>query len=140
LKGAFLGTFLTLLHIYIKDMATKIKWEEADFKWEAAPPSEDYKPGFAPSSFPFKWNDVALIIEEIAEQVDDATVGGIVETAVKALEPEKKKKLIRLIMYRKGIEIYDESKEVKNIDVHVDEIRTIIEEAKIQMQVENIHV
>ena len=124
-------------------MATKIKWEEADFKWEAAPPSEDYKPGFTPSSFPFKWNDVALIIEEIVEQVeqvDDVIVGGVVETAVKALEPEKKKKLIRLIMYRKGIEIYDESKEVKNIDVHVDEIKTIIEEAKIQMQIENIQI
>ena len=117
-------------------MATKIKWEEADFKWEAAPPSEDYKPGFTPSSFPFKWNDVALILEEIVEQA----AGCIIQPAVEALEPEKKKKLIRLIMYRKGIEIYDESKEVKNIDVHVDDIKTIIEEAKIKMQIENIQI
>ena len=117
-------------------MATKIKWEEADFKWETAPPNEDYKPGFKPSSFPYKWNDVALILEEIVEQA----AGGIIQPAVEALEPEKKKKLIRLIMYRKGIEIYDESKEVKNIDVHVDDIKTIIEEAKIKMQIENIQI
>ena len=43
-------------------------------------------------------------------------------------------------MYRKGIEVYDESKEVKNIDVHVDDIKTIIEEAKIKMQIENIQI
>ena len=117
-------------------MATKIKWEEADFKWEAAPPSEDYKPGFKPSSFPFKWNDVALIVQEIVEGV----VGGNVLPAVEALKPEKKKKLIRLIMYRKGIEVYNESKEVKNIDIHIDDIKTIIEESKIQMQIENIQI
>ncbi len=117
-------------------MANKIKWEEADFNWNTAPPSEGYKPGFKPSSFPYKWNDVALILEEIVEQA----AGGIIQPAVEALEPEKKKKLIRLIMHRKGIKVYDESKEIKNIDVHVDDIKTIIEESKIQMQIENIQI
>ena len=117
-------------------MATKIKWEEADFKWETAPPSEGYKPGFKPSSFPYKWNDVALIVQEIVEGV----VAGAVLPAVEALKLEKKKKLIRLIMYRKGIEVYDESKEVKNIDVHIDDIKTIIKEAKIHMQIENVQI
>ena len=47
-------------------MATPIKWKDADFKWNAAPPSEDYKPGFKPSRFPYTWNDVALV-EEVVE-------------------------------------------------------------------------
>ncbi len=114
---------------------TKIKWEKADFKWESAPPSEGYKPGFKPSTFPYTWDNVALI-EELVESV--LTGGGLIEPVVDALEKEKKKKLIRLIMYRKGIEVYDESKEVKDIDVHIDEIKNIIEEAKIKLQVENI--
>ena len=42
---------------------TIIKWEEADFKYEKAPPSKTYKPGFKPSSFPYTWDDVALIEE-----------------------------------------------------------------------------
>ena len=42
-------------------MAIPIKWQDADFKWNTAPPSEDYKPGFKPSRFPHTWNDVALV-------------------------------------------------------------------------------
>ena len=44
---------------------TPIKWKDADFKWNAAPPSKDYKVGFKPSSFPYTWNDVALVEEAI---------------------------------------------------------------------------
>ena len=107
-------------------MANKIKWENADFKWEKAPTTDE--------AARYTWDDVLEIILEL----DQAVAGGIVQPAVEALEPEKKKKLIRLIMHRKGIEVYDESKEVKNINIHVDEIRTIINEAKVKMQVENI--
>ena len=45
---------------------TPIKWEDADFKWDAAPPSEDYKPGFKPSKFPYTWDDVSLVEEIIS--------------------------------------------------------------------------
>ncbi len=107
-------------------MANKIKWEKADFKWEKAPTSD--------IADRYTWDSVLEIIEELALET------GLVEPAVKALEPEKKKKLIRLIMHRKGIKVYDESKEVKEIEVHIDEIKTIIEEAKIRMQIENIQI
>ena len=40
---------------------TPIKWEDADFKWNIAPPSKDYKVGFESSKFPYTWDDVALV-------------------------------------------------------------------------------
>ena len=58
-------------------MATPIKWQDADFKWNDAPPSEDYKPGFKPSRFPYTWNDVALV-EEVVEVIQQGG-GGVIE-------------------------------------------------------------
>ena len=43
-------------------------------------------------------------------------------------------------MRRKGIKMYDESKEVQNIEAHVDEVEMIVEEVKAKMLVENINV
>ena len=114
---------------------TKIKWEDADFKWEAAPPSETYKPGFKPSVFPYTWDDVALI-----EELVEAAAAGDVVPAIDDLEKEKKKKLVRLIMRRKGIKMYDEQKEVKNITAHVKEVEMIVEEFKATILAENINV
>ena len=101
-------------------MANKIKWNEADFKWD---------------DNPHIWN----LVIEIIEAVDQGVGGGITEV-VTALEPEKKKRLIRLVMRRKGIKMYDESKEVQNIEAHVDEVEMIVEEVKAKMLVENINV
>ena len=101
-------------------MANKIKWNEANFKWD---------------DNPHLWN----LVIEIIEAVDQGVGGGITEV-VTALEPEKKKRLIRLVMRRKGIKMYDESKEVQNIEAHVDEVEIIVEEVKAKMLVENINV
>jgi|TARA_R100000030_G_scaffold100455_1_gene93544 hypothetical protein len=101
-------------------MANKIKWNEANFKWD---------------DNPHLWN----LVIEIIEAVDQGVGGGITEV-VTALEPEKKKRLIRLVMRRKGIKMYDESKEVQNIEAHVDEVEMIVEEVKAKMLVENINV
>ena len=106
-------------------LGDKIKWEDADFKWEKAPTDD--------AADRYTWN----VVQELVEV---AIAGGIVQPAVEALAPEKKKKLIRLIMKRKGITIYNEAKEVKDINVHIDEIKTIIEEATVKMQVENIQI
>ena len=64
-------------------MATKIKWEEADFKW---------------NDNPYKWSDVQLV-EEIVEAVAEG--GGLVDV-VEQLDPEKKKRFIKLICKIKG--------------------------------------
>ena len=53
----------------------KIKWEDADFKWEKAPTLDD--------ADRYTWD----LVVELALGV----VGGIVEPAVEALAPEKKK-------------------------------------------------
>ena len=79
------------------------------------------------------------MVIEIIEAVDQGVGGGITEV-VTALEPEKKKRLIRLVMRRKGIKMYDESKEVQNIEAHVDEVEMVVEEVKAKMLVENINV
>ena len=36
--------------------------------------------------------------------------------------------------------VLDESKEIKSIEVHIEDIKTIIEEAKVRMQIENIQL
>ena len=110
---------------------TKIKWSNADFKWEAAPPSQTYKPGFTPSTFPYTWDNVSLI-EEIIEVVD---AGGTVDGVIKDLDKKKKKKLIRLIMKMNGIKKYDEEKEVKNIHAKVKDVELIIKEARSSIKV-----
>lgn len=48
---------------------------------------------------------------------------------------KKKRRVIRLIMKRKGIKIYDERKEVKNIEIHLDDIKLIAEEMKANVQI-----
>ena len=118
---------------------TKIKWEDADFNWNIAPPSEDYKPGFTASSFPFTWDDVALI-EEVVEAVQEA--GGSVIDGISKLEPEKKKRFIKLVCKVKGVETYSGQKTIKDdIKISVEDIELVIKEVLgIDLTVENIHV
>ena len=118
---------------------TKIKWEDADFKWNIAPPSEDYKSGFKASSFPFTWDDVALV-EEVVEVVQEA--GGSVIDGIKKLEPEKKKRFIKLICKVKGIETYSGQKTIReDINVSAEDIELVVKEVLgIDLTVENIHV
>ena len=118
---------------------TPIKWEDADFKWNAAPPSEDYKVGFKPSKFPYTWNDVALV-EEVVEAVQEA--GGSVIDGIEKLEPEKKKRFIKLICKVKGIETYSGQKTIRDdIKVSTEDVELVIKEVLgIDLTVENIHV
>ena len=103
----------------------KIKWEDADFKWELAPTESD--------ADRYTWDDVTLL-EEIADS------GKATGDAIKELPEEKKKKLIRLVMRRRGIKMYDESKEVKNIEAHVESIELMVEEVRATIIAENINV
>ena len=95
-------------------MATKIKWDKADFKW---------------NDNPHKWNLVE-IIEEVTSDGHDA-----IPTKLEQLTDEKKKKFIRLILEYKGVKVYDEKKEVKNIKAYADDVKIISEEIKRNVQI-----
>ena len=101
-------------------MATKIKWNEANFKWE---------------DNPHIWNLVVEIVEAIEAGA------GIIE-AVQKLEPEKKKKFIKLVCQVKGIETYSGQKTIRDdIKVSAEDIELVIKEVLgIDLTVENIHV
>ena len=98
---------------------TKIKWEDATFKWESA------------SGDGFTWDDVVLILE-VAEIAQGDS--GSWQTGLSGLPEDKKKRLVRLIMRRKGIKMYDESKEVTNISAKVEDIKIIIKEVKAKVE------
>ena len=101
-------------------MATKIKWNEANFKWE---------------DNPYIWNLVVEIVEAIEAGA------GIIE-AVQKLEPEKKKRFIKLVCQVKGIETYSGQKTIRDdIKVSAEDIELVIKEVLgIDLTVENIHV
>ena len=99
---------------------TKIKWEDATFNWEDA------------TGNGFTWDDVVLI-QEVAEIAQGDS--GDWETGLSELPDEKKKKLVRLIMRRKGVKLYDEYKEVSNITARVEDIKVIIKEVKAKVRV-----
>ena len=100
-------------HSYSRD---EYKWEAATFKWDEA------------SGDGYEWDDVVLITEIWS--------GGSssISTTVEALPTEKKKKLVRLIMRRKGIKLYDEYKEVSDITARVKDIQVIINEVKAKVE------
>lgn len=95
-------------------MATKIKWNEANFKW---------------NDNPHLWN----LVEIIEEIISTGTSG--IPTKLDTLSDKKKKKFIRLIMKYKGVEIYDEKKEVKNIKAYAKDVELIAEEIKRNVQI-----
>lgn len=98
---------------------TKIKWEDATFTWEAA------------TGDGYTWDDVVLI-QEVAEIAQGDS--GDWQTGLSELPGDKKKRLVRLIMRRKGIKMYDESKEVSNITARVEDIKVIIKEVKAKVE------
>lgn len=50
-------------------------------------------------------------------------------------DKNKRRKIIRLIMDRKGIIVYDEKKEIQNIAIYLDDIKIIAEEIKRNVQI-----
>ena len=91
---------------------TKIKWDDADFKWNTAPPSEDYKPGFKPSTFPYTWDDVSLV-----EELLKGPPGELWDE----WDAEKKKRIIKLICKVQG-RTYKETKEIKDIKILAEKV------------------
>ena len=114
---------------------TPIKWEDADFKWDIAPPSEDYKVGFKASSFPYTWDDVALVEEAVAALGG----GGVIEDDAPWMEnQDKKKRLVKLICKVQGKTIKEE-KEIQEYKVTVTDIKLLSEKILcIEVITENI--
>ena len=114
---------------------TPIKWEDADFKWNIAPPSEDYKVGFKASKFPYTWNDVALV-EEAVEALGG---GGVMEDDMPWMrDEEKKKRLVKLICKVQG-KTYKETKQTQDIKITAKDIKLLAEKVLgIEVLTENI--
>ena len=116
---------------------TPIKWEDADFKWNIAPPSEDYKVGFKASSFPYTWDDVALV-----EVAIGAGGGGVMAEDMPWMKwddkDDRKKRLIKLICKVQGKTITEE-KEIQEYKITVDDVRILAKEVLgIEIMTENI--
>ena len=114
-------------------MSTPIKWEDADFKWNIAPPNENYKVGFKASSFPYTWDDVALVESALGG-------GGVITDDMPWMkwEDNKKKRLIKLICKVQG-KTYKETKETKKIKITSKDIKLLAEKVLgIEVITENI--
>lgn len=91
----------------------KINWEEANFAWD----------------------DNSYVWSLILEIVETSNGGDAVKRKLEKLPEQDKKKFIRLIMRRKGIKMYNERKEVKNIQAYVKDVQIIAEEIKTNVQI-----
>ena len=113
---------------------TKIKWEEANFKWEKAPGNQDTDG----SIVPYTWDDVTLL-EDLLSQ---GASGSEIAYHVDQLDPDKKKRFIKLVCKIKGIETYSGQKTIRDdIQVSAADIELVVKEVLgIDLTVENIHV
>ena len=86
----------------------------------------------------FTWDDVAFVLE-----IFDGIGSGARrarEKRLQDLEKEKKKKLIHLICRVKGEKVYDEKKEVGDIQIKLEDAELVIKEVLGKMRVENTNV
>ena len=118
-------------YTYLYKMAnTKIKWEDADFKWDLAPTDTD--------ADRYTWNDVTLVEEVIAGGAE------IPEIAwnVNQLDPDKKNRFIKLVCKVRGIETYSGQKTIRDdIEITAEDCELVIKEVLgIDLTVENVHV
>ena len=88
-----------------------IEWNNANFNWDL---SGHY------------WKLVE-VIEEI--------VSGGKNWKERDKDKKKRRKVIRLLMWRKGVKVYDEEKEIENIELHIDDIKIMAEEIKKNVQI-----
>ena len=89
-----------------------IKWNQADIKW---------------NNNSHLWNLVQEVIAEVA--------AGGKNWRKRDKDKKKRKEVIRLLMWYKGIEVYDEKKEIENIALHINDIKLMAEEIKKNVQI-----
>jgi len=103
----------------------KIKWEDADFKWNLAPTDS--------TQSRYTWDDVVLAEEAIGG-------GGVMADDMPwtKWEDDKKKRLIKLICKVQG-KTYKETKEVQDIEITAKDIKLLAEKVLgIEVITENI--
>ena len=93
-------------------MATKIKWDEANFKW---------------NDNPHTWDEVALVIEALEAISGPPGEGDDFIHPFFDKDSEKKKKLVKLICKVQGKTIKKE-KEIKDFKITVKDIQLLAEE------------
>ena len=112
---------------------TLITWNEADFNWNLAPGEQNTNS----SVIPYTWDEVLLVQEVIGVASGDEILW-----QVDKLDPEKKKRFIRLVCKVKGIETYSGQKTIKDkIEITADDIKLVIKEVlNVDLTVENIKI
>ena len=92
-------------------------------------------------SNPFTWDDVALAIE-VADVIDGKGTYSRREREDKlnGLDKNKKKRLIRLICRVKGEKVYDEQKEVGEVDIKLEDAELVVNEVLSKIKVEKTNV
>ena len=107
----------------------KIKWNEADFQWDNAPTSDTVAR--------YTWNDIRVLEELISDGAGTTEILWQVDK----LDPEKKKRFIRLVCKVKGIETYSGQKTIKTDDIKItaEDVELVIKEVLgIDLTVENM--
>jgi len=90
------------------------------------------------SSNSYTWSDVAFVLEVF----DGIGTGSrrAREARLQQLKKEKKKRLIHLICRVKGEKVYDEKKEVGDIQIKLEDAELVMERVLGKMRVENANV
>ena len=89
-------------------------------------------------SNPYTWGDVNFVIE-VADGLGTGSRRAR-EARLNKFDDEKKKKLIHLICRVKGEKVYDEKKEVGDIQIKLEDAELVIKEVLGKMRVENTNV
>ena len=89
----------------------------------------------------FTWGDVALAIE-VADVIDGKGTYSRREREdrLNVLDKDKKKRLIRLICRVKGEKVYDEQKEVGEVDIKLEDAELVVNEVLGKIKVEKADV
>ena len=112
----------------------KIKWGEADFKWEFAPSEQNQ----GADVIPYTWDDVRFVDELLSQGAS----GEELAYHIDQIDPEDKKRFIKLVCKVKGIETYSGQKTIRD-DINVDakDIALVVKEVLgIDLTVEDINV
>jgi len=81
-----------------------------------------------------EWNDNSYLWNLVQEVVAEVEAGGK-NWRKRDKDKKKRKQVIRLLMWYKGIEVYDEKKEIENIELHINDIKLMAEEIKKNVQI-----